>query len=111
MSISSRTATELIDTMRYLAKHRSVHLEWTRRDQRLSPRAYDILLLIERACNEGREIYAPEIARALDLTPARISQLIKCLIAEQRITRGEKTFKGRPLSIYFTPEDLDRTPQ
>ena len=106
MSISQQTAKEIIDTMRHLARHKSVPIEWTRRDHRLPPRAYDVLRLIEQACDEGRDIYASEIVEKLNRTPGRIQQLIKRLIDEKRITRRKKTAKGLPLTIHFTPEDF-----
>ena len=98
-------ATEIIDTMRYLSRHLSIPVEWTRQNKRLSPRAYDVLRLIEKACNEGKNIYAPEIAKELNLTRGRVQQLIQRLIDEKRITCGRKTRYGKPLTIHFTPED------
>jgi hypothetical protein len=106
MSISQQTATEIIDTAKWLFGYQFRQEEKVWAPVYQGGRAFDVLRFIEEADAEGREIYAPEIAERLNIGKERARALVLQLRAIRRVVLRPRTRHGYPLTTLLTPEDL-----
>ena len=106
MSISQQTATEIIDTAKWVFGYPTHYKERLWRPVFQEGRAFEVLRFIEEADADGREICTPEIAEKLNIGEPRARQLVLKLRANRRVVLRPRTRHGYPLTTLLTPEDL-----